>query len=103
MGFREMYTRWAGKNTNKKLGDAIANGNERQLREYLKRKPEQFQYVLWGNNVDAGGDKTPIQAFSNPIALAQYVGRPEFVKILEQAGYLNPKAPNQPQNTTFQR
>lgn len=98
LGFAERFLPWSEKNASKKLGNAIDKGNVKAIEEYLKRKPQKFEYLLWGTHPDNPGSKVPLRAFGNPVELAQYVGRPELVPMLVNAGYTNPLA-NQPNNT----
>lgn len=97
--FSNLFSKWSEKNASKKIGQAIETGNEKMLHSFLTRKPQTFNYVLWGNHPDnPRNDKTPLAVFGNPIKLAQYVGRPHLIPILEQAGYINPDKPTTPQN-----
>lgn len=98
LGFKERFFSWSEKNVSKKLGDAIDKGNVKSIQEYLKRRPQKFQYLLWGSHPDNPGGKVPLASFGNPVELAQYVGRPELVPMLVAAGYPNPLA-NQPKTT----
>lgn len=100
LGFAERFLPWSEKNASKKLGNAIDKGNVKAIQEYLKRRPQNFNYLLWGTHPDNPGSSVPLRAFGNPVELAQYVGRPELVPMLVAAGYPDPKAN---QNNTYGR
>lgn len=92
LGFAERFLPWSEKNASKKLGNAIDKGNVKAIQEYLKRRPQKFEYLLWGTHPDNHREQVPLRAFGNPVELAQYVGRHELVPMLVAAGYPDPKA-----------
>lgn len=97
--FTQMYNKWSDDRASKKIIQAIESGNVDNLYKALERKPQNFQYVLWGTHPDnPRNEKTPLMVYGNPIVYAQQQGKSHMISLLEQAGYINPNKPTTPQN-----
>lgn len=78
----------------KKLGEAIANRDLDQIRQYLDQGARQIDYILMRDG-DRPGERIPAGKFTDPVALAKYVGiKDNDLRMFEQHG-LMPKVAGQ--------